>query len=623
MNDLVRPASYYTGGIAANAPLGVLATVPNPPPDIARLPAGTTLRGVVIGSDGKGHTLIKTDQGVLAVATKLVLAKDSEVVLQIRSSGVQLHVMVMQARGQAIAPAPQGDGRPAGPGLAPGGGLPQVPPPSSGALANPRTATTGLSAPGGGQTDLLNLGQIVRAVVQGPANPGPATGLAGQPAVAGPVGAAAEIAAGRVAGVVAGGPLPAGLTALAPGTVLALQIRAVSPPGLPQGQGPGQLPGAAATAGPTTPSGPLGASYSATGATVNPGASAVSAQPGTPLSGPQGAIAAAAQGSTGKAQAPAQQPAALGPGPAALQARALGLGAGPGGGASGSPLVFSAQVTSITHAGHPVLGTPLGILTLEVEARIPIGSRLALELAPSGLPRGAEAAARFGTAGALGHAWPALEEALVVLSEPATGSPGVPQGVPQPGPRLTSGLLFFMAALSGGDLGRWLGAEALQTLRGTGRESLVGRLSRDLAQMGRMAEGTTGTTGDWRVLPIPLWDGDHVRQLRLFLRQQDERKDGKQKERSNNRTRFVLELEMSRMGEMQLDGLVRDKRFDLVMRTRAALPVAMQRDIQKIFEDASQAAGYSGQLGFQASADWHYLPYAQDAASGPPPGLIV
>ena len=59
MNDLVRPSSYFTGGIAASAPSGVLATIPNPPPEVTRLPAGTTLRGVVVGDDGKGHVLAR------------------------------------------------------------------------------------------------------------------------------------------------------------------------------------------------------------------------------------------------------------------------------------------------------------------------------------------------------------------------------------------------------------------------------------------------------------------------------------------------------------------------------------------------------------------------------------
>lgn len=268
--------------------------------------------------------------------------------------------------------------------------------------------------------------------------------------------------------------------------------------------------------------------------------------------------------------------------------------------------------------------TPLGTLILGLEARLPAGSNLTLELAPGGLPREAGAAARPSMPGSPGYAWPALEEALSLLADPAAAAGAAREalpGLPQPGPRLASAILFFLAALRGGDLGGWLGAGTLQTLRARSGETLLGRLARDLAQMGRMADGGAGSIGsDWRLLPIPLWDGERLHQLRLYLRQHDKRRDEAKDRARRGATRFVLELEMSRLGEMQLDGLVRNKRFDLVLRTRAALPEVMRRDIREIFDDANAAAGYAGTLGFQASADWHILPAEAVHEAG---GLVV
>ncbi|MCH8154376.1 MAG: hypothetical protein IH786_03785 [Proteobacteria bacterium] len=114
MNDLVRASSLFGGQRAPSAGLsGVLGTVANPPPEVAQLPVGTTLQGVVTGRDGAGHLLVRTELGTLSVATKATLPVDSEVTLQIRSSGTQLHVLLMHseappasAQGAQVAPGP-------------------------------------------------------------------------------------------------------------------------------------------------------------------------------------------------------------------------------------------------------------------------------------------------------------------------------------------------------------------------------------------------------------------------------------------------------------------------------------------------------------------------------------
>ncbi len=112
MNDLVRPTAPFSGPrVPAIGPSGVLGTVPNPPPQVSQLSVGTTLTGVVVGHDTEGHTLVRTDLGTLSVATKAQLPVNSEVTLQVRSSGGQLHVLIVHSEpphgGAKGAPAPQ------------------------------------------------------------------------------------------------------------------------------------------------------------------------------------------------------------------------------------------------------------------------------------------------------------------------------------------------------------------------------------------------------------------------------------------------------------------------------------------------------------------------------------
>ena len=260
-------------------------------------------------------------------------------------------------------------------------------------------------------------------------------------------------------------------------------------------------------------------------------------------------------------------------------------------------------------------------MTLEVRTALLPGTWVRAELPPgalaaAGATRAAEAPVSLGT---LGHSWPALEEALRALAElggPATGGIALPgavqQAIPQPGSQLTSTILFFLSALKGGDITNWLGKPAVQSLKKAGREALLSRLSQDFGQMGRLAEGASG---DWRQFFIPLLDGDQIQQFRFFVRHGPPERGRQDEEGEEDSTRFILEVELSRLGDLQLDGLVRGKHFDLILRTRAPLPNEMHQDIRRIFNDANDATGYAGKIGFQASSDWQFMPIRDDGGA--------
>ena len=383
---------------------------------------------------------------------------------------------------------------------------------------------------------------------------------------------------------------------------------------------PGALAGAPAAAGPTTPGGSAPTALTAPDAGLaRPRAAALQgASPGAP---PGSVPASAAPASLDAARSITLSGAgAAAAGPAMTAAN---LAASPGGTPEAGALRFSGTVTAVTHAGQPVLQTPLGTLTLEIQARLPTGSRVtfALSAAAFGHSTPADGSLAPAPLGTLARSWPALEEALQALREvaaPDAGSRAATAMVPQPGPKLASGLLFFLAALSAGDVGRWLGHQATQALKTAGRETLLSRLGQDFGQLSRLAENPGG---DWRLFIIPLLDADQVQQLRLFLRHGQQEHNGNGGEEDDESTRFIVEVELSRLGGLQLDGLVRDRRFDLILRTRAPLPDVMRHDIARIFQDANDAAGYRGNIGFQSSAEWGFMPIgAPEAASS---GVVV
>jgi hypothetical protein len=199
-----------------------------------------------------------------------------------------------------------------------------------------------------------------------------------------------------------------------------------------------------------------------------------------------------------------------------------------------------------------------------------------------------------------------LAQALVGGGNPVTRT------VPRAGPSLGAGLLFLMSALKGGDLGRWLGAEQLRALERAGRGDLAGRLKTDFAQLSRLAQDAGS---DWRLFALPvIGDGD-VRPVRFFLRKHD---DDEAARHSDGRApgRFVVELTLSRLGELQLDGLARPDRLDAVLRSRAALPEGVRSEVTRLFDSQLAAAGLYGKLRFEASAAWRFVELDETAHTG-------
>ena len=57
---------------------------------------------------------------------------------------------------------------------------------------------------------------------------------------------------------------------------------------------------------------------------------------------------------------------------------------------------------------------------------------------------------------------------------------------------------------------------------------------------------------------------------------------------------------MSQLGPLQLDGLVQEKRFDLILRSREAMLEAMRRDLTQVMGESLDSTGFKGSLVFEA-----------------------
>ena len=508
MSDVFFPPARFAAPAAAAASSGVAATITHPPPATAALATGAIIRGTVTGTDAKGQILVKTDFGVLPLQTKAKLATGSQVTLQVRVAGSELHVVILRVETGKDAPPRQG-GDPGAQGR-----LPAAP----------------QSLPAGAAPDEVAGDRLLRALVEQPA------AAAAKPAAA----AAAK-------------------PALTPGGEVLLRILSIQTPG--PAQGPGAAPAPPATAAPNA------------------------GLPG--LTGSQPAL----------------------PGGAAQAAPA------------GAQRLEGVLLPTAGDQGARI-ETAQGTLRLALQTALPPGTRLVIEVTPTAAAAPEAAPEPPVQASGLARGWPALEEALRLLQPGEQQVAGMTLGshaLPRPGPRFASTLLFFMSALRGGGLAAWLSGTAAQALERAGRGDLVSRLKQDFGRMSRLA--AEPAPGEWRGYLIPVLDATGLGQARVFIRRPEDEAAGGGEAPETRSTRFVVEVSMSRFGDLQLDGLIRDKRFDLILRSRAPLPPNLRREITEIYESAGETTGYRGQLVFQASKAWTALPL--DAAAGGEAAVVV
>jgi hypothetical protein len=280
--------------------------------------------------------------------------------------------------------------------------------------------------------------------------------------------------------------------------------------------------------------------------------------------------------------------------------------------------ILRGTVAGTTPQGQPILATKQGMLALNVPASLPQGSTVTAAL--TDLARATQAAAPPGgdpLAPMSERDWPALRLAMAALlnSDP-TAARALQATMPQPNRKLTAALSFFMAAIQGGDARSWLGEDATSALEKSGRRDLLAQLEKDFETVKQQA--AEPLPGDWRPYTLPMMDANGVKPIHVYVHPlKGDEEGGEGREKAKPGSRFLIDVEMSRLGPMQLDGLVRPNHFDLILRSHAGLPPDLRVQLIQVFADSVRAVGYSGGLSFQSGAkSWVKLTRAGRAGLG-------
>lgn len=275
------------------------------------------------------------------------------------------------------------------------------------------------------------------------------------------------------------------------------------------------------------------------------------------------------------------------------------------------------SVTAHPPGGQAVVQTQIGTLSVPTYATLPPGTQLTLEVVGQPLPPLPPSLPPTTTGGLGAQGWPVLTQALDVLA-----SANQPQALeqllrvmPQPDARLAASMVAFSGALRSGDVRSLLPDNSVRGLEKAGRKDVASRLKADLEGLAEEAGRPLGN-GDWRLYTMPMLGGGPIEPIRLYVRKgSGDEGGGKGAGNQGNDHRFVVDLNLTRLGRLQLDGLVRrqDKLFDLIIRTDAPLDQDIRRGILGIFTNASELVGTKGTVSFQAGGRWMEFPPAPPA----------
>lgn len=321
--------------------------------------------------------------------------------------------------------------------------------------------------------------------------------------------------------------------------------------------------------------------------------------------------------------------------------QAVGVGAGIGAGAGGEPLLVTLRVVTGAPAGAPeatppstplpaaslsalqsgqaqsvtgqvirtsggqttLLQTPLG--RIETSTPLPLQPGDQIQLTVELSPQAKEApayATRAAPAFLPDQPWSSLDEAAQMLTaenrqllsfQPSQSTASQARDLP---------LLRLLISLAGGEPQPWQSAALVAGLQRAGRAELAGQIEDEQ----RLAAQTVADDrGEWRLSLAPFLQDERLHALRFYRRDSGDQSGS---DEDSHATRFVVELDLSRYGQFQMDGLVHGKRFDLAIRSRRGLTAPIQQDLREIYERATDAAGLTGQILFDDGPDWRSMP---------------
>ena len=278
-----------------------------------------------------------------------------------------------------------------------------------------------------------------------------------------------------------------------------------------------------------------------------------------------------------------------------------------------SPGIHRGTVLATAPQGQPIVSTASGMVVLNTSQSPPLGSQVGFSLpthaddAATAQPsssrpdpaRGGEPAFhRLAPDGDAARAWPALAETLDAIAPLSQGAMAMVRETLLPTPSALSGALTVLLNGLRGGSAKTSGQPRLPTAVQQTMERLSLDRSALTSSLGALVGEAKDTQGDrWRATTVPLNAEGQILPVHLYTRAVEERPpsdDERCEDITDAGTRFIVDVSLSRLGALQLDGYFRKPRLELVLRARDGMDQTLIRDIRAIFHATASASGLTG-----------------------------
>lgn len=281
-------------------------------------------------------------------------------------------------------------------------------------------------------------------------------------------------------------------------------------------------------------------------------------------------------------------------------------------------MVVQGTITGLTEQGQPLLTltappqmageqailnltNPTALMPLGAGLTIRVDNSLAATILGLTLPAQTQAAYTVGTIGAR---WENLQQGLHALQQQAPlQAANLRASLPQLS-NLLPGLIAFTNALRTSDPEKVFDREASRILKSMGID-----LSSDISQLSQLQQRPSPQSeNQWRGMLFPYVEapGEDPRQGGFFWRR--EKKDDP---RAATSTRFVVEVDMSHMGALQLDGLVTYPEVWLKLRRTTQPEEGFTANLQTLVTQMLQSYGLGGGIAVETTATFPVNPRAE------------
>lgn len=202
-----------------------------------------------------------------------------------------------------------------------------------------------------------------------------------------------------------------------------------------------------------------------------------------------------------------------------------------------------------------------------------------------------------------------LQQVIDALTEinPQLAQQFVDSHIPQPMTQMAAPLLFILSALKQGDIKSWLGKEPTEPLIKAGKTSLLAKLAHGMTSAIQTTQDSN--VGEWRSYPIPILTQAQMQSITLHVHSDKQgQSSGEKIGNKSDQTRFLIDVRFSQFGPLQLDGLVRPKKLDMIVRSEKALPTGLPQDLRSTYINTIDAIGFTGSLSFQVGKQGWIVP---------------